>query len=151
MPTVFTRERISILYTVSSQLILRTRTAVLLYCYDKDYCGKFDSTHKLLITYFHHASIYSDLSPARALDQATAVPAREASTSDHLYAKFPISTSSNLNSGKLIVLGSTNKIVKKQRKLLATSNQSTKSHVPCLLYTSPSPRDGLLSRMPSSA
>ena len=25
------------------------------------------------------------------------------------------------------------------------------SHAPCLLYTSPSPRDGLLSRMPSSA
>ena len=24
-------------------------------------------------------------------------------------------------------------------------------HFPCLLYTSPSPRDGLLSRMPSSA
>ena len=24
-------------------------------------------------------------------------------------------------------------------------------HEPCLLYTSPSPRDGLLSRMPSSA
>ena len=24
-------------------------------------------------------------------------------------------------------------------------------HAPCLLYTSPSPRDGLLSRMPSSA
>ena len=24
-------------------------------------------------------------------------------------------------------------------------------HYPCLLYTSPSPRDGLLSRMPSSA
>ena len=24
-------------------------------------------------------------------------------------------------------------------------------HTPCLLYTSPSPRDGLLSRMPSSA
>ena len=24
-------------------------------------------------------------------------------------------------------------------------------HDPCLLYTSPSPRDGLLSRMPSSA
>ena len=24
-------------------------------------------------------------------------------------------------------------------------------HLPCLLYTSPSPRDGLLSRMPSSA
>ena len=26
-----------------------------------------------------------------------------------------------------------------------------RKHVPCLLYTSPSPRDGLLSRMPSSA
>ena len=25
------------------------------------------------------------------------------------------------------------------------------NHKPCLLYTSPSPRDGLLSRMPSSA
>ena len=27
----------------------------------------------------------------------------------------------------------------------------SESHWPCLLYTSPSPRDGLLSRMPSSA
>ena len=26
-----------------------------------------------------------------------------------------------------------------------------KNNMPCLLYTSPSPRDGLLSRMPSSA
>ena len=26
-----------------------------------------------------------------------------------------------------------------------------KDHISCLLYTSPSPRDGLLSRMPSSA
>ena len=26
-----------------------------------------------------------------------------------------------------------------------------KEHISCLLYTSPSPRDGLLSRMPSSA
>ena len=38
-----------------------------------------------------------------------------------------------------------------------TPNHKTKSHVvvakegDCLLYTSPSPRDGLLSRMPSSA
>ena len=29
--------------------------------------------------------------------------------------------------------------------------RSTGSRLPCLLYTSPSPRDGLLSRMPSSA
>ena len=36
-------------------------------------------------------------------------------------------------------------IVKETSDLLSTHNQS------CLLYTSPSPRDGLLSRMPSSA
>ena len=29
--------------------------------------------------------------------------------------------------------------------------QRLESEFPCLLYTSPSPRDGLLSRMPSSA
>ena len=29
--------------------------------------------------------------------------------------------------------------------------QEIPTHMPCLLYTSPSPRDGLLSRMPSSA
>ena len=28
---------------------------------------------------------------------------------------------------------------------------ATKNNIDCLLYTSPSPRDGLLSRMPSSA
>ena len=30
-------------------------------------------------------------------------------------------------------------------------NQSAEIYTTCLLYTSPSPRDGLLSRMPSSA
>ena len=30
-------------------------------------------------------------------------------------------------------------------------NEGWVEHNPCLLYTSPSPRDGLLSRMPSSA
>ena len=34
-----------------------------------------------------------------------------------------------------------------QRRLLPRR----KGYCPCLLYTSPSPRDGLLSRMPSSA
>ena len=38
---------------------------------------------------------------------------------------------------------------------LGLGNGRTYSHLrevfPCLLYTSPSPRDGLLSRMPSSA
>ena len=31
------------------------------------------------------------------------------------------------------------------------NNEATNPITPCLLYTSPSPRDGLLSRMPSSA
>ena len=30
-------------------------------------------------------------------------------------------------------------------------NEDNREHLICLLYTSPSPRDGLLSRMPSSA
>ena len=34
---------------------------------------------------------------------------------------------------------------------LAALDTSSQQHQPCLLYTSPSPRDGLLSRMPSSA
>ena len=32
-----------------------------------------------------------------------------------------------------------------------TCGSDLEQHVNCLLYTSPSPRDGLLSRMPSSA
>ena len=35
--------------------------------------------------------------------------------------------------------------------ILAYLDKQTASDVTCLLYTSPSPRDGLLSRMPSSA
>ena len=35
---------------------------------------------------------------------------------------------------------------------IAGVQQGSNGHIPsCLLYTSPSPRDGLLSRMPSSA
>ena len=35
--------------------------------------------------------------------------------------------------------------------LILQAGPSCREHTPCLLYTSPSPRDGLLSRMPSSA
>ena len=41
-----------------------------------------------------------------------------------------------------------------KENLIKMSNkvtEVTKDILPCLLYTSPSPRDGLLSRMPSSA
>ena len=37
------------------------------------------------------------------------------------------------------------------RELLTVSKQIKDESITCLLYTSPSPRDGLLSRMPSSA
>ena len=36
-------------------------------------------------------------------------------------------------------------------KVSETHNKQHQTHTVCLLYTSPSPRDGLLSRMPSSA
>ena len=36
-------------------------------------------------------------------------------------------------------------------KIDESDSIDTKTGAPCLLYTSPSPRDGLLSRMPSSA
>ena len=37
------------------------------------------------------------------------------------------------------------------RAIAGTEFESLKESLDCLLYTSPSPRDGLLSRMPSSA
>ena len=37
------------------------------------------------------------------------------------------------------------------KKTTAKLNDSLRLFISCLLYTSPSPRDGLLSRMPSSA
>ena len=36
-------------------------------------------------------------------------------------------------------------------QMVSTIGDQIAPHIPCLLYTSPSPRDGLLSRMPSSA
>ena len=59
----------------------------------------------------------------------------------------------------LTILLSNNKNIKKLNKDFRNKNKPTdvlsfpfeKKFNPCLLYTSPSPRDGLLSRMPSSA
>ena len=42
-------------------------------------------------------------------------------------------------------------IIQESSKIALKSKLSTKQSLSCLLYTSPSPRDGLLSRMPSSA
>ena len=42
-------------------------------------------------------------------------------------------------------------IVHRHRIRVSQSFQNAIEHCRCLLYTSPSPRDGLLSRMPSSA
>ena len=41
--------------------------------------------------------------------------------------------------------------VKRGQTILVLAEQFPSNYFPCLLYTSPSPRDGLLSRMPSSA
>ena len=40
---------------------------------------------------------------------------------------------------------------KVDKKDIQSALETLQSHYSCLLYTSPSPRDGLLSRMPSSA
>ena len=37
------------------------------------------------------------------------------------------------------------------KKYVEWHHETRPLNIPCLLYTSPSPRDGLLSRMPSSA
>ena len=44
-------------------------------------------------------------------------------------------------------IGATNKALEIRR----TDTSRSDLHMPCLLYTSPSPRDATLSRMPSSA
>ena len=38
-----------------------------------------------------------------------------------------------------------------EQSLIVVESDKASMEIPCLLYTSPSPRDGLLSRMPSSA
>ena len=48
-------------------------------------------------------------------------------------------------------LKATQSVKKKLWNLGGLIDDLEQSHYPCLLYTSPSPRDGLLSRMPSSA
>ena len=47
--------------------------------------------------------------------------------------------------------GAINQAIEKYGADKAVSFPDTAYSLPCLLYTSPSPRDGLLSRMPSSA
>ena len=53
-----------------------------------------------------------------------------------------------MNYDNIHMLGATAEIIRK--KLVGNDVTFTASYY-CLLYTSPSPRDGLLSRMPSSA
>ena len=43
------------------------------------------------------------------------------------------------------------KFIRTDLQTFETDRQTNKKSYLCLLYTSPSPRDGLLSRMPSSA
>ena len=66
----------------------------------------------------------------------------EPSGQAHVHSSFNniIVTLTN-NSGQVISWASAGKM----------GFKGSKKNTPCLLYTSPSPRDGLLSRMPSSA
>ena len=54
------------------------------------------------------------------------------------YRRYPAMATSYANGGQLSASN-------------AETWNTTKNVISCLLYTSPSPRDGLLSRMPSSA
>ena len=53
--------------------------------------------------------------------------------------------------GAVITASKTGKIIAKAHNQVRQLNDPTAHAEICLLYTSPSPRDGLLSRMPSSA
>ena len=56
-----------------------------------------------------------------------------------------------LSSCSVSVLADENTALQVGHEYMVTTNYPNNLHVICLLYTSPSPRDGLLSRMPSSA
>ena len=60
-------------------------------------------------------------------------------------------TNNNLQKVESAIKGYVSIAIASTTDSLATSDGSTQSKHTCLLYTSPSPRDGLLSRMPSSA
>ena len=47
--------------------------------------------------------------------------------------------------------GIIDRLTAEQTEIIVIKNDGTVNYTICLLYTSPSPRDGLLSRMPSSA
>ena len=71
------------------------------------------------------------------------------STVEHFEARFGLVQTLGKHGAKVLSIGP-----ETTKALLALGVQPTKEaspHTICLLYTSPSPRDGLLSRMPSSA
>ena len=53
--------------------------------------------------------------------------------------------------GSIVQISSTYGLVAQNMNVYEGTNARNNMTYPCLLYTSPSPRDGLLSRMPSSA
>ena len=50
-----------------------------------------------------------------------------------------------------VVAGAAERVAENEGVESTPENSKHTTHTTCLLYTSPSPRDGLLSRMPSSA
>ena len=73
---------------------------------------------------------------------------------EEMYSKSTLGTAQSLQSGEQKVLGMRWNVAKDQLCFRFTDIAHCAAMLEpsnCLLYTSPSPRDGLLSRMPSSA
>ena len=66
---------------------------------------------------------------------------------DSSHASVRPSSSVTMEAGKRVAA----KSARKGEPSFHMTEQMRRLSTPCLLYTSPSPRDGLLSRMPSSA
>ena len=64
---------------------------------------------------------------------------------------FVIATAQNKVSGDGVTVAAGTLAANANKTYLITSQRDLTATFGCLLYTSPSPRDGLLSRMPSSA
>ena len=90
-----------------------------------------------------------------SLKAKTPIILRELTISEPNLSPFLHQTSlrfnTNIPSGrKPVVVINENPLLKKEQKHIISANTNN-SFITCLLYTSPSPRDATLSRMPSSA
>ena len=99
---------------------------------------------------------------ARFETMSTSAATNNKSTSNERHLPLPVTSAPLVrdnddlgNTHSKIVLEPRSPLFKEQTRISRNMNinipSETKQNKSCLLYTSPSPRDGLLSRMPSSA